>query len=316
MMSGFTFAKFLGAILTIIIVALIKYYISGNLSIDYSDFGGNVGIGLIGWTINTGLIGMLTEYLGLKGLNFNLHQFIFGLDTMKMDGASISEITKPRHKLYNAMESDDVSGNTPSDKGKGIDRQVHPAYTGGEEPNKVLDSDTQQLNKGKKVVPEAIHWGPCCTEPPLTTWRRIFPGADFATMTSPPKTINPGPGFNVPGTVVPLRDEICQHIGWNSNILNQYKNMDLETAVTQRHNTWVRIQNITKKVNYARELLENMPDPTTQQELDYKNKWIAEWEEMSKNKIESEGRIKLLNSRVEFIEIVMELNNKNNNNNN
>ena len=45
--GGFTLAKFLGAISTIIMVALIKYSISGNLNIDYSDFGGNVCIGLI-----------------------------------------------------------------------------------------------------------------------------------------------------------------------------------------------------------------------------------------------------------------------------
>jgi hypothetical protein len=46
--GGFTLAKFLGAISTIIIVALIKYTISGNLNLDYSDFVGNVYIGLIG----------------------------------------------------------------------------------------------------------------------------------------------------------------------------------------------------------------------------------------------------------------------------
>jgi hypothetical protein len=48
MLNGFTFAKFLSGISTILIVASIKYYISGNISIDYSDFVGNVGMGLIG----------------------------------------------------------------------------------------------------------------------------------------------------------------------------------------------------------------------------------------------------------------------------
>ena len=45
---NFTLAKLLGALFTIIIVSLIKYCISGNLHIDYSEFGNNVGIGLLG----------------------------------------------------------------------------------------------------------------------------------------------------------------------------------------------------------------------------------------------------------------------------
>jgi hypothetical protein len=49
-----------------------------------------------------------------------------------------------------------------------------------------------------------------------------------------PKTINPGPGFNVPGGEVPIRDEICKHIDYNSHILNQFKKMDLKTALEQR----------------------------------------------------------------------------------
>jgi hypothetical protein len=47
MATTFTLGRFLGAMFTIIIVALIKYYISGNLSIEYSDFFGNLSIGLL-----------------------------------------------------------------------------------------------------------------------------------------------------------------------------------------------------------------------------------------------------------------------------
>jgi len=102
-------------------------------------------------------MGMLTEYLGLKGINFNLHQFIFGLDTMKMDGASTPEISKPRHKLYNTMDADDESGNTPSDKGKSVDREVHPFYTGDQGSNKgVLAGDTQDKGKVASVDPFSV----------------------------------------------------------------------------------------------------------------------------------------------------------------
>jgi hypothetical protein len=45
---GFTLAKFLSGLFTIILVALIRYCVAGNISIDYSDLGGNVVIGLIG----------------------------------------------------------------------------------------------------------------------------------------------------------------------------------------------------------------------------------------------------------------------------
>jgi hypothetical protein len=48
MATTFTLGRFLGAMSTIIIVALIKYTISGNLIIEYSDFFGNVSIGLLG----------------------------------------------------------------------------------------------------------------------------------------------------------------------------------------------------------------------------------------------------------------------------
>ena len=34
------------------------------------------------WTMNTATIGWLTEQLGLKGINFNLKEFLYGYDTM------------------------------------------------------------------------------------------------------------------------------------------------------------------------------------------------------------------------------------------
>jgi hypothetical protein len=45
---NFTLAKFSGAIFTVIVVAMIKYSISGNFHIEYCEFWNNVGVGLLG----------------------------------------------------------------------------------------------------------------------------------------------------------------------------------------------------------------------------------------------------------------------------
>jgi len=306
MATTFTLGRFLGGMSTIIIVALIRYSISGNLSIEYNDLFGNVGIGLLGWIINTSLISMLTEYLEVKGINLNLNQLLFGWGTMKIDGGLSLETSKPRYKLYNAMESDyELKGNIPLDKGKGVDKEVHSYYDGGRDPDKVfIDSDTQPLDKGKQVAPP--------TEPPFATWSRIFPGVDPASVFFSEK-INPGPGFNVLGGEVLIGDDICQHIGYNSHILNQFKKMDLETAIEQRNNYFVKIQVLDNKLVYAKESFTRMPDiPTTENEFKIKNQILKDLETMSKDKSRSEARATLLNSRIQFIEIQINKNNQNN----
>lgn len=304
-MVAFTLAKFLSAMVTIIVVALIKYSISGNLHIEYSDFGSNVGIGLLGWTINNGLIGIFTEHFGVKGTNFNLSLFLFGWDTMKVDGGSLSETTKPKYKLYNAMESEnELNENRPLDKGKGIDNEVYPFYDRGRGPDKgAIESDTLSLDKGKQVAP--------AIEPPFSTWSRVFPGVDPASVFFP-KKINPGPGFNVPGGEVPIRDDICQHIDYNSHILNQFKKMDLETAIVQRNNYLAKIQMLENKLYYAKQAFSRVPTaPTTEHEFKLKNQILKDLEIMSKDKVRSEARATLLNSRIQFIEIQMNNNNQN-----
>lgn len=133
-LANFTLAKFCGAIITVTTLATIKYLISGNFHLEYCDFWNNVGVGLLGWTINTGLIGLLTEYLGIKGINFNFNQLLFGFDTMKVGDTDISsksllEDSKP--KLYNAMDNGEGSSKkSGSSKGGSIDRsrdvRFHP----------------------------------------------------------------------------------------------------------------------------------------------------------------------------------------------
>jgi hypothetical protein len=126
-----------------------------------------VAIGLFGWTINTTIISLLSEYFGIKGINFNLKQFLYGYDTM---GAGNDYTSKDfKAKLYNAMESDPMEsddGPVPSnqiDKGKGIDK----GYNEGND-----ESGAKPLDKGKgkeRRVPR-IELGPGhCTEPPFVT---------------------------------------------------------------------------------------------------------------------------------------------------
>jgi hypothetical protein len=48
LLVNFTLAKFASAFVTIIMVALIKYMVSGNFYIEYCEFLNNVAIGLLG----------------------------------------------------------------------------------------------------------------------------------------------------------------------------------------------------------------------------------------------------------------------------
>ena len=296
LLVNFTLAKFAGAFVTIILVALIKYIISGNFHIEYCEFWNNVAIGLLGWTTNLSLISWFSDYLGLKGINFNLNQFLYGYDTM---GAGASYPSKDfKAKLYNAMESED--GSEPSkqiDEGNGIDK----GFNEGKDEN-----EAKPLDKGKGIDRRVhrIELGPGhCTEPPFVTWSKVFPGVDPASVFFP-KTINPGPGFNVPGGEVPIQDEICKHIDYNSHILKQFKNMDLRTAIEQRDNYLKYIQVLNQKTSYAQDTLSKVPEtPTNDYEHRLKSKILWDLQELSIKKVRAEAKATLLNSRIEFIQI-------------
>jgi len=47
-LANFTLAKFSGAIITITILAAVKYIISGNFHLEFCDFWNNISIGLLG----------------------------------------------------------------------------------------------------------------------------------------------------------------------------------------------------------------------------------------------------------------------------
>lgn len=303
--ASFTLAKFCGAIFTVTMLAIIKYYISGSFHLEYCDFWNNIAIGLLGWTVNTGIMGWLTEYLGIKGINFSLYELFYGMDTMKQGGNSTIVESKP--KLYNAMDLDEESDSGKKlDKGKGIDREAHPNYDGnfgartGVSSSEIQPSDN---GKGKEIA--------STSEPPVVTWSKYFPGLDPASLL--PKRINPGPGFNVPGGEVPIQDEICKHIDYNSHILNQFKKMDLETAIEQRYNNWRLAQTWDLKIAYAHKEYAKIPTiPTTEYEFRKQNQIIRDLEVINREKIRTEAKIVLLTSRIQYIEI--QINNNNNNN--
>ena len=296
LLVNFTLAKFTGALVTIILVALIKYLISGDLHIEYCELWNNVAIGLFGWTLNTATISWLSEYFGVKGINFNLNQFLYGYNTM---GAGDDYSSKDfKAKLYNAMESADESDPSKQiDKGKGIDKDNIEGNN---------EREAKPLEKGKGIDRRVhrIELGPgYCTEPPFVTWSRVFPGLDPASVFFP-KTINPGPGFNVPGGEVPLQDEICKHIGYNSHILKQFKTMDLKTALEQRDNYLKCIEVINQKAMFAQETFSKVPEiPTNDYEQRLKNTILRDLHELSMQKVRTEAKATLLNSRIEFIQI-------------
>lgn len=299
-LKNFTLAKFLGGLFSIIIVAIIKYCVSGSFHVEYCEFLNNVGIGLLGWTINTGIIGWLTEYLGIKGINFNLEQFIYGFDTMKTGDGSLPKDFKP--KLYNAMDSDGKSNPVkPLDKGKGVDKEMHPNYdrnVGITRGDVLGESKPLDRRKGKEILAES----PAPVEPHMVTWSKVFPGADPALLIKPRGT-NPGPGFNVPGGEVPIRDEICQHIDYSTHILSQFKKMDLETAIEQRNNNLIFVKVIDTKLDYAKNALSKVPAvPTTEYEFKLKNQIIKDLDSLNRDKMRAEARSILLTSRIQFIE--------------
>ena len=283
LLNHFTLAKLLGALFTALLVASVKYYISGDFHIEFCDFWNNVCIALLGWTINTSIIGLLTEYLGIKGLNLNLNQFIYGFDSMKIGNGYPVEESKP--KLYNAMDigsGDESNISKELDKGKGVDSKIHPNYD-------VSSGLRVEQSSGENKSLDQSKYGKV-TEP--TNLESILP-----------KRTNPGPGFNVPGGEVPYNDPIVEHLDYNTHFLNHFKKMDLETAIEQRNNNLLLIRMMEGKLDYAKNTLSRLPTILrTEYEFRLKNQILTDLDMLNKNKIKAEARTILLTSRIEFIE--------------
>lgn len=382
-LANFTLAKFCGAIITITILAAVKYLISGNFHLELCDFWNNIGIGLLGWTINTGLIGWLREYLDIKDININFMEILFGFDTMKVGDTNISKpsiLEEVKPKLYNAMDNGEGSTSgkkSGSSKGSSIDRtrdiRFHPyprdcrravrSWTFDDESENGSDngsgSDTEMeggpsnrkvdrklvptipfgqtsdntntglplnpLDKGKGIETgdpmqstldkgKGIEYNPI-QELPFAIWRQLNPNLDPITTFFPPK-INPGPGFAIPGGDVPIDDGIRQHLR-SVHIVGQFRNMDLETAVQQRYNYWLCIQNMFNKIAYAEQTLNKVPAiPRNEMEFKLRNQIIRDLEHLNMVKNRSDASVALLNSRIKFIQDEINLQEKNNNYNN
>lgn len=293
----FTLSKLLGGLFTALVLASLKYYISGSFHIEYCEFWKNLIIAIISWTINIGVMPIITDFLEVKGINFNFEQLIYGIDTMKTGKEYAVQNFKP--KLYNAMDYSDMSdSNNGLNKGKGVDTETHSNYNDTKMARN-NDNSNQNIPLDKPKV-ELKYITPI--EPYRAAWYRTFPGVDPASVFFPSR-VNPGPGFNVPGGEVPIRDEICQHIDYNSHILNQFKKMDLETALEQRKNNIMFIKVLEIKLNYASNALSKIPAiPTTEYEFRLKNQILKDLDMLNKDKVRAEARITLLSSRIEFIE--------------
>jgi hypothetical protein len=306
---NFTLAKFIAALITIIFVALIKYYLSGGFKIDNLDIINNIAIGLLSWTINTSMIGWLTDYLGIKGINFNINQFIFGFNTLKIGAEPVylNKLNKITNKLYNAMESDNDSDSShttikPLDKGKGIDRSIDESQS--KPISKEVDWREAEINRINKW--KSINWAEIRAKS-ITDTEAISlnkdKGIEDPLFSFLPKRTNPGPGFNVPGGEVPIKDDICKHINYNPYILSQYRNMDLETAIQQRDTYFLHLKVLHNKFMYAQDALTKVPTiPATEFDFKLRNKILSDLEAMNRDKISLEARATLIKSRVEFIE--------------
>jgi hypothetical protein len=80
--------------------------------------------------------------------------------------------------------------------------------------------------------------------------------------------------------------------------------MDLEVAIQQRNNNLLLIDNLTHKIAYAQNALSKIPPiPTTDYDFRLKNQIISDLNGLAGNITRADARVKLLNSRIEFIEI-------------
>ena len=322
-----TLDKIFGLLLAAIVLASLKYAISGCLSVNWEDFNLNFSLAFFGGIFRFVVKELSFEYLNLKGINYNIDQLLFGLNKHRM--GSDHDLGEFKPKLYNCMDIDDEPSFGKSlDKGKGVSEDSDRMSISGESDNdKPLDKGkgvsqdnnssgeesnghkTKRLDKGKGVDrnihpdhPSAINEE--VRSPIVWNIKPMDPIDPNMYMPNfPPKT-NPGPGFNVPGGVVPLRDEICKYIDYNSHILRQFRTMDLETAIEQRDNNLKMIEVLKKKLEFgqiklAREGVGEVPKNDYEVWLKQKVAIEAQW--LHETMAKGNGRQTLLLSRIEYI---------------
>ena len=325
-----TLDKIFGLFLAAIFLASLKYAISGCLWVNWEDFNLNFSLAFFGGLFRSIVKELSFEYLNLKGINYNIHQIFFGLNKHRIGSDHDLGEFKPR--LYNPMDIDEEPSLGKSlDKGKGVSEDSDRMSIGGDsdndrplnkgkgvsQDNNSSDEDsngnkTKRLDKGKGVDRNMHPNHPSVTNDGIIqSTVSIFglsntpnPGHTTAYMPNfPPKT-NPGPGFNVPGGVVPIRDDICKCIEYNSHVLRQFRTMDLETAIEQRDNNLKMIEVLNKKLEFGRiklatEGIGEVPKNEFQAWLKAKVAAEAQW--LNERIAQGDGRQTLLLSRIEYI---------------
>ena len=114
-----TLDKIIGLIVGVLIMAILKYIISGGFSINWNEFNLNVTLGICGGIIRIFVKESLNEYLNIKGTNYSLYQLLYGLEKQKLGYSGDLADFKP--KLYNSMDSHGESSKGDYlDKGKGV----------------------------------------------------------------------------------------------------------------------------------------------------------------------------------------------------
>jgi hypothetical protein len=104
------------------------------------------------------MVGLLTDFLGIRGINFNLKQFFFEFDTMKATGTSYEkkEMKKISDMINTAMESDnnldkDEDITMESNENSERDEDIAMESNENSERDESLERESKPLDKGKGV---------------------------------------------------------------------------------------------------------------------------------------------------------------------
>ena len=260
--------KYIKPLFIIILIASFKYIIYVDLlSLNINKWIIDSLIIVGAYLANSIIINDIINFLGIKGINLKFKVGFFRMEKMK------HYISNENKKPFEKITNNAMMQNNSNDKDESSNNDNKPV--------------TFQ-DKGKQVESSNASFVP-------------YSGIDPADIF--PKRINPGPGFNVPGGEVPIRDEICKHIDYNTYILRQFKNMDLDTAIKQRNNNLTFVRRLDEKLAYARDALSKVPtNSTTEQEFKLKNQILSDLEVLGRDRIRADARATLINSRVEFIQ--------------
>lgn len=141
-----TLAKLLSISLTILIVSLIKYYLSGNFSFTYEDLLPNIIIGYLAWFFNFSLMLWFSEFLGIKGINFNIAEIFFGVKEPLDQGCTSISNTLNADASNDSLGDNNTSGNDNYVEEGGVGGDVGVGVGGPSNSNMELDENNNESN--------------------------------------------------------------------------------------------------------------------------------------------------------------------------